>query len=246
MLVNATNSSLGDVDAGIPIFSDANGNVIRSPIINETTAETTIMARSGQTVVLSGLLTETKSDARRGIPILSDLPVLGPLFRFDSEQEQRTELLIVMTPYLVDGDEEIDSHNHTEYDRMHWCLGDVNEIYGSLDYEPGNLTINNVEQPAVYYPDADPMGLQPQYDRPQPEGTNESQHPPTPDSSHLAPPILDSSGHFEANSTPNTLPGSGPTAESNSDEIEQPKLLDPAAASQCRPCSQPCRTGHRR
>ncbi len=226
MLVNATNSSLGDVDAGIPIFSDANGNVIRSPIINETTAETTIMARSGQTVVLSGLLQENKADARRGIPILSDLPVLGPLFRFDSEQEQRSELLIVMTPYLVDGDEEIDTHNHTEYDRMHWCLGDVNEIYGSLDYEPQNVTLQNVEQPAVYYPDADPMGQQPQYESQRPERSKGPQSPPGPDSSRLDPPIVDPNGNLDANLTPNSLPTSGPTSEPNSDEIEQPKLLD--------------------
>lgn len=161
MLVNATNSSLGDIDAGIPIFSDANGNIIRSPIINETTAETTIMARSGQTVVLSGLMQDSRADARRGIPVLSELPVLGPLFSFDSDQWQRSELLIVMTPYLITNDGEIDAHNHVEYDRMHWCLGDVTDVYGSLEFDTGEVSIGNVSQPPVYYPDQDPMGMNP-------------------------------------------------------------------------------------
>lgn len=193
MLVNATNSSLDDINAGIPIFTDANGNVIRSPIINETTAETTIMARSGQTVVLSGLMQNNKSDTRRGIPVLSDLPVLGPLFRFDAEAQQRSELLIVMTPYLVNGDEEIDSHNHAEYDRMHWCLGDVNNLFGSLDYEPEGVTIDGAEQPPVYYPDSDPMGQQPQSAPSQvPHSFDHSQFKSGSDPARPEPPIVDS------------------------------------------------------
>jgi type II secretion system protein D len=224
MTVNATNSSLGDVDAGIPIFSDANGNVIRSPIINETTAQTTIMAHSGQTVVLSGLIQDTKSDTRRGIPILSNVPVIGPLFRFDSEQVQRSELLIVLTPYLVNGDEEIDMQNQVEYDRMHWCLGDVNEVYGSLDYDGGEVSVNPATQPPVYYPDSDPMGQSPELPPMGPTAPNSTAPPPT-QSGQLDPPTIHSARNSEPTMNDAALPDRLPNDQSS--EIERPEFLDP-------------------
>ncbi len=227
MTVNATNSSLGDVDDGIPIFSDANNNVIRSPIINETTAETTIMAMSGQTVVLSGLMQETKSDSRRGVPILSDIPVLGPLFRFDSEQVNRSELLIIMTPYLVNGDETIDLQNQLEYDRMHWCLGDVNDLYGSLDYDGGQVEVQNVEQPPIYYPDSDPMGQQPYY-VPQNQPAEANPVPPTnaPDSSQFNLPVLQTEPTINTSNPPPRYPVIVPPTDPTTGEADRPEFLD--------------------
>ena len=227
MTVNATNSSLGDVDDGIPIFTDANGTVIRSPIINETTAETTIMAMSGQTVVLSGLMQETKSDSRRGVPILSDIPVLGPLFRFDSEQVNRSELLIIMTPYLVDGDEAIDMQNQVEYERMHWCLGDVNDIYGSLEYDGGQIEVQNVEQPPIYYPDSDPMAERPSY-VPHGEPVNANPIPPTnlPDSSKLNLPGLQSEQSVNTSNPSPRYPVIVSPEDPSMIETDRPEFLD--------------------
>ncbi len=56
---------------------------------------------SGQTVVLSGLMTKRTLDIHRRVPLLADIPLLGNLFRYDSVSEQRTELLIIMTPRIV-------------------------------------------------------------------------------------------------------------------------------------------------
>ena len=57
MNVDAVNSSLGAEEQGVPVFI-SEGQVVRSPLINITQAQTTIMARSGQTVVFSGLIQE--------------------------------------------------------------------------------------------------------------------------------------------------------------------------------------------
>ena len=158
MLVDVEKSDLGPEESGIPIFVDANGNVVRSPQINIITAQTTVLAKSGQTVVFSGLLQETKSNVHRGIPILSDIPVLGPLFSFEQESCRRSELLIIMTPYLIESDDQLTLANQVEMDRMNWCLCDVNELYGSLDYDgiaEGHMRPS--DQPDVYYPDTDPL-----------------------------------------------------------------------------------------
>jgi type II secretion system protein D len=227
MAVNATNSSLSDAP-GIPLFTTAAGaDPITSPIINETTAETTIMAHSGQTVVLSGLLQDSKADIRRGIPILSDIPVLGPLFRFDSEQASRSELLIVLTPYLVTGDEDIEIQNQVEYDRMHWCLGDVNEVFGELGYDGGNVAIQQVDQPAIYYPDQDPLGQQPSQG-PQPAAP---QSPPAKMDGAYAPGGSPSAGFqppANASYPQVYYPDGEQKLPAQTEDVQQPDYLDPA------------------
>ncbi len=185
MFVNATKSALATGSPGVAVAVDANGNPVFQQPINSTSAQTTVMARSGQTVVFSGLIQESKSHTETGIPILSDIPVLGPLFKFENDTAQRSELMIIMTPYLVDGDEEIEIQNQDEMDRMHWCLCDVAEIYGKTDYNGYRPEEGAVE---TIYPD---QGFQPvdavseqtysqqphsdqTYSDPNPTGTNQS------------------------------------------------------------------------
>ena len=158
MAVNITKSSVGPASTGIPIFVNATGDVINSPQIIATQAQTTIMAKSGQTAVFAGLIQESKSNLVRGVPILSDLPVVGPLFKFEQDSADRSELLIIMTPYLVDDEAELEKQNRDEIDRMHWCLSDVAEIYGNTDYDGGD---NVTAEPETFYPDYDPRGVYP-------------------------------------------------------------------------------------
>lgn len=170
MRVNVTNSSLGPLVDGTVVGSTADGSPIVVPPVNKTTAQTTIMSRHGQTVVFSGLITEDKSRTERGVPILSDLPLLGNLFKFQSENATRSELLIILTPYLVDGDEDIETLNTEDMDRMHWCINDVAEIYGSVNYDQNRETY---AAPLVYHPDADPAGHSPVQSR-NPDGSGGS------------------------------------------------------------------------
>ena len=170
MSVVASKSAVGPESTGITIAIAADGTPIRSPQIIETEAKTTLMARSGQTVVFSGLIQESKTHQVRGTPILSDLPLIGPLFRFERDAASRSELLIVLTPYLVTDEQDVDMQNFDEMDRMHWCLCDVAEIYGNTDYDgyEGNETAVQ-----TIYPDSDPAGLQPQYLVPESSSINE-------------------------------------------------------------------------
>jgi len=151
LFVNAIKSSLDVGGPGVAVAVDAMGNAVTQQPINSTSAQTTIMARSGQTVAFTGLIQETKTHSEVGVPVLSDLPVVGPLFKFESDSAQRTELLIIMTPYIVDGeDEEIDIQNQDEMDRMHWCLCDVAEVYGKTEYNGYEYQDEAVE---TIYPD---------------------------------------------------------------------------------------------
>jgi type IV pilus assembly protein PilQ len=65
-------------------------------------ADTRLMVPDGETAVIGGLTVTQITVAKTGIPFLVDLPVLGRIFGFTSRQEERRDLLILVTPHIVD------------------------------------------------------------------------------------------------------------------------------------------------
>ena len=135
MEIDAEKSALGSEADGVPISVSATGDVVRQPVINTTTAQTTVSAMSGQTVVLGGLITKGKSVIHRRVPMLSSLPILGQLFRYDNVTAERTELLIIMTPHVVRSDADVTRTRQIESARMSWVLGDVKKLHGNVGLE---------------------------------------------------------------------------------------------------------------
>jgi type IV pilus assembly protein PilQ len=64
-------------------------------------ADTQVLVGNGETAVIGGLTLIEKLRSRAGIPILMDLPVIGALFRQDSQREQKRDLLIMVTPHII-------------------------------------------------------------------------------------------------------------------------------------------------
>jgi type II secretory pathway component GspD/PulD (secretin) len=64
-------------------------------------AQTQVLVQDGETTVIGGLTITEKSKVRSGVPLLMDLPVLGALFRNNREQENKRDLLIMVTPHIV-------------------------------------------------------------------------------------------------------------------------------------------------
>ncbi len=79
----------------------AGNNSIVIPALLVRRADTTIEVGSGQSFAIAGLLAETTSHTGNGVPGLGDVPYLGALFRSDSFQRQETELVILVTPFIV-------------------------------------------------------------------------------------------------------------------------------------------------
>ena len=77
------------------------GSVVRIPGLTVRRAETTIEVGSGQSFAIAGLLSRTSGYNNSGIAGLGDIPVLGTLFRSDRFRRNETELVIIITPYLV-------------------------------------------------------------------------------------------------------------------------------------------------
>jgi type II secretion system protein D len=129
MDVQVQKSQVGPIAEGIPV-SIVNGQPVNAPRIATTQALTTVSALSGQTIVLSGLLTKRTQDLHRRVPLIADIPLIGNLFRFDSVAQERTELLIILTPQIVNNRMDAELIKQVESARMSWVLCDVINMHG--------------------------------------------------------------------------------------------------------------------
>ena len=80
---------------------DFTNNVAGNPTIITKNAETNVVLFDGQTTVIGGLNKESLSDSESGIPILSDIPLIGHLFKRTGNKSDREEILIFITPHLL-------------------------------------------------------------------------------------------------------------------------------------------------
>lgn len=79
---------------------------LNSPTINKRTAQTTVAVQSGDTMVLGGLIKDDKNAGSSGLPLLSDIPVVGALFGAKSDTSTRRELIITITPRVVNDNQQ--------------------------------------------------------------------------------------------------------------------------------------------
>jgi general secretion pathway protein D len=85
----------------------ANPNsAIASPIILNREVTTQLSLAEGATAVLGGLIENNYTKGNTGIPLVKDIPILGQVFRVDTVSGNKTELVVLVTPYIIrDADE---------------------------------------------------------------------------------------------------------------------------------------------
>lgn len=103
-VINSGNRLDLDVSQEVSSAAETRTGVSASPTISTRRIETKLSLRDGSTVLLGGLISRSTSDANTGIPYLKDIPGLGALFRTQSDSNDQTELLIMITPYVVSDD----------------------------------------------------------------------------------------------------------------------------------------------
>jgi len=81
--------------------SEAGAGAANSPPIFKRIVDTVLVAETGQTVLLGGLITHNEGVTRTQVPILGDIPLLGTLFRNEVITDRSTELIILITPHIV-------------------------------------------------------------------------------------------------------------------------------------------------
>ena len=91
---------------------------ITSPLIQNRNLSTQLTLADGATVVIGGLISETKNNTDTGVPFLKDIPGLGQLFRNQSVSKNRQELLVFITPYVITTDNDSQTITQNFQDQM--------------------------------------------------------------------------------------------------------------------------------
>ncbi|MFZ0764559.1 type II and III secretion system protein family protein [Bradyrhizobium sp.] len=108
---------------------------ITVPSVKTRRAETTLEIPSGGSMAMAGLIQDQTKQAINGLPGLSQLPVLGTLFRSRDFQDNKTELMVIVTPYIVRAVAQKDLSRPDDgfasaSDPQSDLLGSINRIYG--------------------------------------------------------------------------------------------------------------------
>lgn len=87
----------------VEVQKDAQGeNTDAGPAINVKRVKTQVRVNNGETAILGGIFEQTVRDDTTKVPLLGDIPILGHLFKSNSKTDDKTELLIFLTPRLID------------------------------------------------------------------------------------------------------------------------------------------------
>ena len=96
MMINQSVTDLGTLDDATQQYSFLQRQI-----------STKVAVRSGETLVLGGLIRDNSSSGKSGLPLLQDIPVVGKLFGSTTKVAARTELLLTITPRVVRSDQEL-------------------------------------------------------------------------------------------------------------------------------------------
>lgn len=91
---------------------------ISAPTIQERSVASKVAVQGGETIVLGGLIRDRQEKREDGVPLLSQVPVLGNLFKVTSDDTQRTELLVLITPHILRNAHEVREATRALRERM--------------------------------------------------------------------------------------------------------------------------------
>jgi general secretion pathway protein D len=112
MIVQPSTSSL-DPSVSIPISAG-----VSAPVIDIRSADTVVITPDGQTVVIGGLMQNDTGEIVTKIPVLGDIPLLGNLFKHKTSSSSKTELILFLTPHVVQSPTELASLATHEQNHM--------------------------------------------------------------------------------------------------------------------------------
>lgn len=95
-----------EISAIIPSPDGLNVNLV-GPTTSKRLINTTILLKNNQTVIIGGLIQNNVTNTTSGIPLLSDIPILGYLFKTNQKQVQRDNLVILISPKIISTPQEL-------------------------------------------------------------------------------------------------------------------------------------------
>jgi type II secretory pathway component GspD/PulD (secretin) len=102
MVVHPEVSQIGPQSEAVPI-----SNGVTSPVFERTFADTTIVVRDGETAIIGGMIRNELTETVQKLPIIGDIPLVGLAFRYKTSDKKKIELVVFMTPHLIDTPEQL-------------------------------------------------------------------------------------------------------------------------------------------
>lgn len=110
---------------------DSSGNLNSQGVPNETAAElsTNVIVKDGQTVVIGGLFRDVVNSSKEQVPLLGNIPIVGDLFKGNSDTTTRQEVIVLLTPHIIQSPDQLHSEGRVgdvkrlwagAQDRLHW------------------------------------------------------------------------------------------------------------------------------
>lgn len=133
----------------LPLAAGATAN---SPSILNRSLSTSISLRDGGSVVMAGLISSQSTHSNNGVPLLKDIPVLGNLFKSTSVKKNRSELVLMIVPYIIESDDQSASISQSIIDNMHDLKGEIRATRTSVTPTPAPAPAHPAPVPATAIP----------------------------------------------------------------------------------------------
>ncbi|MBN2129653.1 MAG: hypothetical protein JW741_09155 [Sedimentisphaerales bacterium] len=101
-----------------PKDSDASLNEDKVPTEKTTELKTNVIVKDGETVVIGGLFRDVLTSTRQQVPVLGNLPLVGTLFRGTTDASQREEVIILLTPHIIEEPSETNGEDRIDDIRL--------------------------------------------------------------------------------------------------------------------------------
>jgi general secretion pathway protein D len=103
------------------------GSSVNTPTTAKRQVQTVVSMETGSTIVIGGLIRDDKTSVEKKVPLLGDLPVLGPLFKLQRDQMQKTNLLMFITPHVARSQEDMEQITEMKKREMEPVIGVLEE-----------------------------------------------------------------------------------------------------------------------
>ncbi len=107
--VNAGGLVIMDILQSVNNVKSTKSSSIDSPTISKREIESSVAVQSGETIVLGGLIREESTFNQSGVPVLHQIPIIGPLFGSTDRSKNKTELVVLITPRVVNSRQDAQS-----------------------------------------------------------------------------------------------------------------------------------------
>lgn len=89
-----------------------------SPVISTRELKTRLAVKNGQSIMMGGLINKDNSITQNKIPLLGDIPLLGWAFKYESHKNDKTELLVMITPYVIESEDVLEQYIQKFQEKM--------------------------------------------------------------------------------------------------------------------------------